>query len=68
MRKVFCETLGLELKLPEKCERIISFSPAVTEALFSMGLGDKIVGVSVYCVRPEEAKKTNIGKLCKCKH
>ncbi len=60
MRKVFCETLGLELKLPEKCERIISFSPAVTEALFSMGLGDKIVGVSVYCVRPEEARKKPI--------
>jgi len=60
MRKVFCECLGLELKLPDKCERIISFSPAVTESLFMMGLGEKIVGVSVYCVRPKEARKKTI--------
>jgi iron complex transport system substrate-binding protein len=49
-----------ELLLPDRCERIISFSPAVTEALFQMGLGDFVVGVSVYCVRPESARKKNI--------
>lgn len=57
MRKVFCEITGKELSLPDKCERIVSFSPAVTEALFEMGLGDFVVGVSVYCVRPESARK-----------
>ncbi len=62
MRKVYCEITGKELELPDKCERIVSFSPAVTEALFEMGLGDFVVGVSVYCVRPKEARsKTIVG-------
>lgn len=60
MRKVYCELTHKELLLPDRCERIISFSPAVTEALFQMGLGDFVVGVSVYCVRPESARKKNI--------
>ncbi|CUU06502.1 ABC-type Fe3+-hydroxamate transport system, substrate-binding protein [Candidatus Thermokryptus mobilis] len=60
MRKVYCELTHKELFLPERCERIVSFSPAVTEALFQMGLGDFVVGVSVYCVRPESARKKNI--------
>lgn len=57
MRKVYCEITGKELFLPAKCERIVSFSPAVTEALFEMGLGEFVVGVSVYCVRPQTARK-----------
>jgi iron complex transport system substrate-binding protein len=60
LRKVYCELTHKELLLPDRCERIISFSPAVTEALFQMGLGDFVVGVSVYCVRPESARKKNI--------
>ena len=37
--------------------RIISLSPNVTEILFAMGLGDKIVGVTNFCDYPEEVKK-----------
>jgi iron complex transport system substrate-binding protein len=59
-RRVFCETLGVELNLPERCRRIISFSPAVTESLFSMGLGDAVVGVSAFCVRPPAAREKPI--------
>lgn len=57
MREVFCEILQKKLFLPEKCERIVSFSPAITEALFEIGLEDKIKAVSTYCVRPKEARK-----------
>ncbi len=60
MRRVYCESLETELNLPDRCERIISFSPAITEALFLMGLGDKIVGVSAFCVRPKEAREKQI--------
>lgn len=59
-RKVYNEILQRELILPEKCERIVSFSPAITEALFLMGLGELVKGVSVYCVHPEEARKKKI--------
>lgn len=56
-RKVFNEILQKQLLLPEKCERIVSFSPAITEALFLMGLEKFVKGVSVYCVHPEEARE-----------
>lgn len=60
MRKVFCETLGSELLLPEKCNKIVSLSPSATEALFDMGLGEKVVGVSSFCLRPPEARTKEI--------
>ncbi len=46
-----------EVIVPERIERIISLSPAVTEILFELGLGDKVVGVTPFCVRPPEATK-----------
>jgi iron complex transport system substrate-binding protein len=36
-------------------QRIVSLTPDVTEMLFAIGLGDKIVGVSTYCDYPPEA-------------
>lgn len=43
-------------------KRIVSLSPTTTEILFSLGLGDKVVGVTEYCNYPAEAKeKTIIG-------
>lgn len=36
-------------------ERIISLAPSITETLFALGLGDKIVGVSSYCDYPPAA-------------
>ncbi|RLE28013.1 MAG: ABC transporter substrate-binding protein [Acidobacteria bacterium] len=36
-------------------ERIISMSPALTETLFALGLGDRVVGVTQFCFYPEDA-------------
>lgn len=33
--------------------RIVSTSPSITETLFALGLGDRVVGVSTYCRYPE---------------
>ncbi len=38
-------------------ERIISFRPNVTEILFALGLGDRVVGVTDFCKYPPEAQK-----------
>ena len=35
--------------------RIVSVAPSVTETLFALGLGDRVVGVSDYCKYPPEA-------------
>ncbi|MHB1034756.1 MAG: ABC transporter substrate-binding protein [Pirellulales bacterium] len=38
------------------CRRIISMAPSVTETLFALGLGDRVVGVSQFCDYPPRAK------------
>ncbi|MDR3161582.1 MAG: cobalamin-binding protein [Spirochaetaceae bacterium] len=37
--------------------RIVSLSPAVTEILFAIGAGDRVVGVTEYCNYPPETAK-----------
>jgi iron complex transport system substrate-binding protein len=44
--------------------RIISLAPNITEILFAIGLGDRVVGVTSFCDYPEEArKKPKIGGM-----
>ncbi len=38
-------------------DRIISLSPNITEILFALGLGEKVVGVTRFCNYPLEAKE-----------
>ncbi|MHB8897456.1 MAG: ABC transporter substrate-binding protein [Thermoguttaceae bacterium] len=45
-------------------QRIITMAPSVTETVFALGLGDRVVGVSDYCNYPPEAlAKPKIGGL-----
>lgn len=48
-------------KSPDSCNRIISLAPNITEILFALGLGDKIIGVSEFCNYPPQA--ANIPKV-----
>jgi iron complex transport system substrate-binding protein len=46
--------------------RIVSTSPSITETLFALGLGDRVVGVSRFCRYPERARQLpKIGTLLK---
>jgi iron complex transport system substrate-binding protein len=36
--------------------RIVSCAPSITEILFALGLGDKVVGVTKYCSFPPQAR------------
>ncbi len=44
-------------------QRIVSLVPSWTEALFAFGAGDRVVGVTDYCIHPADgvAAKTKIG-------
>ncbi|MBI1352898.1 MAG: ABC transporter substrate-binding protein [Acidobacteria bacterium] len=43
-------------------QRIISAAPSVTEMLYALGLGDRVVGVTTFCHNPPEAReKPKIG-------
>lgn len=37
-------------------QRIVSLSPAITETVFALGLGDKVVAVTDYCDYPQAAQ------------
>jgi iron complex transport system substrate-binding protein len=56
--------MGSKNLLTAPYERIICAAPSVTEIVFSLGLGDQVVGVSHFAVYPPEAKnKKSIGGL-----
>ena len=38
-------------------QRIVSTAPGITEILFALGLGNRVVGVTEYCAYPPEVKK-----------
>ena len=58
----FTDDMGREVSIEEIPQRIVSHVPPITEMLFALGLGDRVVGVSDYCDYPEEAKlKPSVG-------
>ena len=51
--------LGIEARAGETKTpaRVVSLAPSVTETLFALGFGDRLVGVTNYCDYPPEALK-----------
>jgi iron complex transport system substrate-binding protein len=53
---------GRTIRIPQPVRRIVSLAPSVTETLFALGAGDRVVGDTDFCDYPPEAKqKTRIG-------
>jgi iron complex transport system substrate-binding protein len=49
--------LTSRLSAQVKPKRIVSTAPSITEALFALGLGDEVVGVSRFCDFPASVQK-----------
>jgi len=47
----------LPLPAQTKPQRIVSTAPSITETLFALGVGDRVVGVSRFCNYPPEVQK-----------
>ncbi len=54
---MYIDQLNRKIKLPKRPERIISLVPSQTELLVSLGLIDRIVGITKFCVHPTSIKK-----------
>jgi iron complex transport system substrate-binding protein len=54
------DDLNRKIQFQNPPQRIVSLAPSITETLFSLGLGDKVVGVTRYCNYPLEAKKKQV--------
>ncbi len=62
MVKLYSEILSKEVEIPDKPERIVSLAPAITETLYLIGAGDRVVGISFFCNKPPEvSKKPRVG-------
>ena len=54
----FKDQLGRTITLPDKLRRIISTVPSQTELLSFLGLDDKVIGITKFCVHPREWRKS----------
>ncbi len=56
------DQMGRTLECAAAPQRIVSLVPSQTELLFDLGLGDRVLGVTRYCIHPPQAsEKTIVG-------
>ncbi len=57
------DAFGRPFELVEAARRIVSLVPSITENFFSLGVGDRVVGVTKFCTEPPEgvATKPKVG-------
>ena len=57
-RRQYFDQLGRSIEFNFPPQRIVSLVPSQTELLFDLGLGDRVVGITKFCIHPQEWFKT----------
>lgn len=55
--QVFIDEIGDSVRLEGVPARIVSLAPSITETIFAIGAGERVVGVTDFCDYPEEVKR-----------
>lgn len=57
------DMMGRQVLVPKNPKRIISLVPSQTELLYDLGVGEQVVGQTLFCIHPREAHqyKTRVG-------
>jgi ABC-type Fe3+-hydroxamate transport system substrate-binding protein len=60
---IFKDQLNREVELKGTPKRIISLVPSQTELLFELGLSEEVIGITKFCIHPDEwfNSKTRVG-------
>ena len=63
MLRTYVDQMHRPITVPTLPQRIISLVPSQTELLYDLGLGDRVVGITKFCIHPEEwfRTKTRVG-------
>lgn len=62
----FVDALGRRVDLHDRPQRIVSLAPSITEILYFLGLGEKVVGVTQFSnYPPEAASRPKVGSYVK---
>jgi iron complex transport system substrate-binding protein len=60
----YTDGIGRQVRIPKHPQRIISLAPNITETLYLLGAQDRLIGNTIQCAWPEDAKrKPKIGDL-----
>ncbi len=65
----YTDQLGNTITVKQAPQRIISLVPSQTELLYDLGLDDEVVGITKFCIHPDEwyKEKTKVGGTKKLK-
>lgn len=52
--RIVSDMLGRSMAVPPEPRRVVSLAPSVTETLLALGFGDRLAGISDFCVAPDD--------------
>ncbi len=58
--RIIKDQMGYSIAVPAKINRIVCLVPSITELLCDLGLEDKIVGITKFCIHPESCYRSKV--------